>query len=139
MFRKNIRKVFRRRKMQFWQQCGKKVAGSPNFSGPFTKKDKKPFFFDRNLIHYKMIICTKEMRCWQTYQNFSKSSEKLIIESQKKHGKFLSNRQYFNLKMTLCACRIQFWQRYWIFYSAKSLFFMPKVKNYRKVKLFCKY
>ena len=95
---------------------------------------KNKIFFHRNLIHYKLIICTNGIRFWQTYQNFSKSSESLMLESQKKHEKFCFNREYFNLKMTLCACRSQFWQPYWIIYSAKSLFFMPKVKNYEKVK-----
>ena len=47
LLRKHMRMVLWRRKMQYWKQCGKKVTGSPKFSGPFTKKDRKTFFWQK--------------------------------------------------------------------------------------------
>ena len=133
MLRKYIRIAIWRRKMRFWQQCGKNFAGSPKVSGLFSGKDKKKF--DRNLIHYKKIICTKEMRLSQTYQKFSKNSENLRLESLKSYKKFCFIREPFSLKMTLCTRRSQFWQPCRDFFPPKVRFIMPKVQKSKKVQL----
>ena len=131
MLKKYIRIALWRRKMRFWQQCGKNFAGSPKVSGLFSGKDKKIYFWQKFDSLQKDHL-HKGNAFWETYQKFSKNSENLRLESLKSYKKFCFSREPFSLKMTLCTRRSQFWQPCRDFFPPKVRFFMPKVQKSKK-------
>ena len=130
MFRKRIRMVLRRRKIQFWQQCRKNFAESPKNFGPYSGTDKKKILqvfqsLQKDHLYKQNTVLT----IWQTYHRFSENSGKLRLQSQKIPRIFFFFHKLIPSEWPSVHVEVRSDNRADFLYPLRVRFLMPKVQK----------
>ena len=136
-FRKSIRKVHWKNKMQIWQQCSNNIAGSTKIFGPYSgKKFKKEFFLTKIWFTTKWSFVRSECGFDKPTRSFRKT-RKLWGPNPKKFMKnFVLFEMLFPSKRPSVQVEVSTDNHAQIFFPPKIRSLWLKSKSHEKVKTF---